>query len=150
MTSVLVLRIAILACVFLGGLFAIIAVAGREWQKKEVQDGLITKKATIGLWEACVFLTGDPTQCSTFKLKPGSLKGRLMYLQKDQLTSYLCFGHTMLLQIIVLIIFWTVNNMDTFVDFLQRQFILILFMHFLHRKDNSGKKKKISCKSSFM
>ena len=120
MTSVLVLRIAILACVFLGGLFAIIAVAGREWQKKEVQVGFITTKATIGLWEACVFSTGDPTQCSTFKLKPGSLKGRLMYLQKDQLTSYLCFGHTILLQIIVLIISWTVNNMDTFVDFLQR------------------------------
>ena len=148
MTSVLVLRIAILACVLLGGLFAIIAVAGREWQKKEVQDGLITKKATIGLWEACVFLTGDPTQCSTFKLKPGSLKGRLMYLQKDQLTSYLCFGHTILLQIIVLIIFCTVNNMDNFVDFWQ--FILILFMHFLHRKDNSARKRKKSCKSSFM
>lgn len=148
MTSVLVLRIAILACVLLGGLFAIIAVAGREWQKREVQDGLITKKATIGLWETCVFLTGDPTQCSTFKLKPGSLKGRLMYLQKDQLTSYLCFGHTILLQIIVLIIFCTVNNMDNFVDFWQ--FILILFMHFLHRKDNSARKRKKSCKSSFM
>lgn len=120
MTSVLVLRIAILACVFLGGLFAIIAAAGKEWQKKEVQSGFVTKKITIGLWETCGFLTGDPTQCSTFKLKAGSVKGRLMYLQKDQLYSYLCFGHTILLQIIVLIIFCTVNNMDTFVDFLQR------------------------------
>lgn len=150
MTSVLVLRIAILACVFLGGLFAIIAAAGKEWQKKEEQSGFVTTKATIGLWEACGFLTVDSTQCSTFKLKPGSLKGRLMYLQKDQLYSYLCFGHTILLQIIVLIIFCTVNNMDTFVDFLQRQFILVLFMHFFHRKDSSAKKKKLSCKSSFM
>ena len=148
MTSVLVLRVAILACALLGGLFAIIAVAGKEWQKKEVQFGFITKKATIGLWETCGLLTGDPTQCSTVKLKPGSLKGRLMYLQKDQLTSYLCFGHTILLQIIVLIIFCTVNNMDNVVDFWQ--FFLILFMHFLHRKDNSARKRKKSCKSSFM
>lgn len=55
--------------------------------KKEVQFGFVTTKSTVGLWETCGSLRGGPTKCNTFKLKPGSLKGRLLYLQKDQLTS---------------------------------------------------------------
>lgn len=52
MTFILVLRVAILSCIFLGVLFAIIATAGKEWEKYEI-DG-IDAKVTFGLWDYCV------------------------------------------------------------------------------------------------
>ena len=51
MTLIVVLRVAILPCIFLGVLFAIIAIAGKEWEKYEI-DG-IDGKVTFGLWDYC-------------------------------------------------------------------------------------------------
>ena len=51
MTFILVLRVAILSCIFLGVLFAIIATAGKEWEKYET-DG-IDARVTFGLWDYC-------------------------------------------------------------------------------------------------
>ena len=51
MTFILVLRVAILSWIFLGVLFAIIATAGKEWEKYEI-DG-IDGKVTFGLWDYC-------------------------------------------------------------------------------------------------
>lgn len=51
MKVVLILRFAILTCIFLGGLLAIIATAGKEWEKYEI-DG-IDGKVTFGLWDYC-------------------------------------------------------------------------------------------------
>ena len=50
--SIMVIRIAILLVIFLGGLFNIIAIAGREWRQLEVGAGLI--KQTFGLWDGCI------------------------------------------------------------------------------------------------
>ena len=90
MKSILVLRIAILACAFLGGLLAIIAAAGTEWQKSEYQEKLFTidifpRKivVTIGLWKYCSKAEGIGTQCRIMKIGKSSLKGRLTYLQSD-------------------------------------------------------------------
>ena len=51
MTFILVLRVAILTCIFLGVLFVIIATTGKEWEKYEIDgtDG----KVTFGLWDYC-------------------------------------------------------------------------------------------------
>ena len=51
MAFVLVLRVAILSCIFLGVLFAIIATAGKEWEKYEID--VIDTKITFGLWDNC-------------------------------------------------------------------------------------------------
>ena len=51
MTFILVLRVAILTCIFLGVFSAIIATAGKEWEKYEI-DG-IDGTVTFGLWEYC-------------------------------------------------------------------------------------------------
>ena len=52
MTFALVLRVAILPCIFLGVLFAFIATAGKEWEKYEID--LIDFKIIFGLWDYCV------------------------------------------------------------------------------------------------
>ena len=90
MKSILALRIAILACAFLGGLLAIIAVAGTEWQKLEHRVKVFTMDAiprkfvvTIGLWKYCSKVEGIGTQCRIFTIEKNSLKGRLTYLQSD-------------------------------------------------------------------
>ena len=51
MIFILVLRVAILSCIFLGVLFTIIATAGKEWEKYKI-DG-IDAKVTFGLWDYC-------------------------------------------------------------------------------------------------
>lgn len=51
MTLILVLRVAILSCIFLGVLFEIIATAGKEWEKYQI-DG-IDVKVIFGLWDYC-------------------------------------------------------------------------------------------------
>ena len=52
MTNPLILRVVIMVCIFLGRLFAIIATAGKEWQKYE-EIGYRYRKTTYyaGLWE---------------------------------------------------------------------------------------------------
>ena len=49
MTNPLILRVVFMICIFLGGLLAIIATAGKEWQKLEG----ICMTLTAGLWEYC-------------------------------------------------------------------------------------------------
>ena len=78
MGNILVLRIAILSCVLLGGLFAIIAAAGKEWHKIEIQISSTRKRTiTIGLWDICTKITGSPSQCIAIKILKTSLKGKL-------------------------------------------------------------------------
>ena len=49
MAIVLMTGIAILVVIFFGGLFSIIAVAGKEWRKAKNSQ----VKTTFGLWEVC-------------------------------------------------------------------------------------------------
>lgn len=62
MALVLMTRIAILVVIFFGGLFSIIAVAGKEWRKAKNSQG----KTTFGLWEVCGPLL--PNTCTTYKV----------------------------------------------------------------------------------
>lgn len=79
MKSILVLRITILACAFLGCLLAIIAVAGQEWQKSEFQvpkffsTDIIPRKIVLtnGLWKHCSKVEGIGTRCITMKIEKG-------------------------------------------------------------------------------
>ena len=50
MTNPLVLRVVLLVCIFLGGLFAIISTAGKEWLKR---DGIYYGYGRAGLWDYC-------------------------------------------------------------------------------------------------
>ena len=52
MTNPLILRVVLMVCIILGGLFAITATVGKEWQKREGIDGSIF---TEGLWEYCYY-----------------------------------------------------------------------------------------------
>ena len=74
--SIMVIRIAILLVIFLGGLFNIIAIAGREWRQLEVGAGLI--KQTFGLWDGCIERKGVSKICLPIKtsdLKKLNFKG---------------------------------------------------------------------------
>ena len=54
MINPLILRIVLLVCIFLGGLFAIIATAGKEWLKRDgIYDGYDRYTYTAGLWDYC-------------------------------------------------------------------------------------------------
>ena len=69
MANVLIPRIAILTCIFLGGLLAIVATAGKEWEKIEIRVNRDTSpyydyyyvrnweeyktEYKTGLWEYC-------------------------------------------------------------------------------------------------
>ena len=87
MANILVLGVAILSCMFLGGLFAIIAVAGKEWHKIETQISSNRKRTiTIGLWDICPKTTGSPSHCIAIKILKSSLKGKLWYFHTDLLT----------------------------------------------------------------
>ena len=44
----MILRAVLMICIILGGLFAIIATVGKEWQKREGIDGRII---TSGFWK---------------------------------------------------------------------------------------------------
>ena len=59
MAFILVLRVAILTCIFLGVVFAITATAGKEWVKYET-DGT-SNKLTHGLWDSCT--RGQSSTC---------------------------------------------------------------------------------------
>ena len=69
MKVTLILRFAILICIFLGGLLAIIATAGKEWQKLGIEQiGYHkTRTDTLGLWEHCVKVTTHILQFSQVK-----------------------------------------------------------------------------------
>ena len=58
--------IAILVVIFFGGLFSIIAVAGKEWRKTENSQD----KNTFGLWEVCedARALSLPNICTTYKV----------------------------------------------------------------------------------
>lgn len=54
MVNPLVLRVVIMVCIFLGGLLAIVATAGKEWQKQENSKyRYATSTYYAGLWEYC-------------------------------------------------------------------------------------------------
>lgn len=87
MTFTLVLRVAILSCIFLGVLLAIIAVAGKEWEKYEID--FIDFKATFGLWDYCTrgsqtsvyFSVNDLLkQWESSKLIKSSAKSKYLFL----------------------------------------------------------------------
>ena len=87
MTFTLVLRVAILSCIFLGVLFVIIATAGKEWEKYEID--FIDFKATFGLWDYCIrdsqtsfcFSVNDLLkQGQSLKLIKSSAKSKYLFL----------------------------------------------------------------------
>ena len=51
--------------ILLGGLFTIIAIAGKEWRQGENSAGTI--KETEGLWESCIEEKGVSKICATIK-----------------------------------------------------------------------------------
>ena len=54
MTNPFILRVVLMVCIFLGGLFAIIATAGKEWLKKQdICDGYGKSTHTAELWDYC-------------------------------------------------------------------------------------------------
>ena len=60
MAIILIRRVSILVCILLGGLFAVHATVGKEWQKFEqkfpygyVNPRLVKEKYYAGLWEFC-------------------------------------------------------------------------------------------------
>ena len=65
MAIILIIRVALLACIFVGGLFAIIATAGKEWQKHETKEFHVTETYTVGLWDFCVKRTRYRNQQET-------------------------------------------------------------------------------------
>ena len=74
--SIALVRILILLVIFLGGLLAIIAIAGKEWAQLEKDAG--TLKETGGLWETCVDTEGVRKNCTTIimsDLTKDNLKG---------------------------------------------------------------------------
>ena len=86
MAFILVLRVAILTCIFLGVVFAIIATAGKEWVKYEI-DGT-SNKLTHGLWDycargqssACLSINDVLKQFERAKLIERSTKGEDVFL----------------------------------------------------------------------
>ena len=83
MVNPLILRVVIMVCIFLGGLLAIVATAGKEWQKQEninYRHGKSTYYA--GLWEYCSkqsYYYDSYTTCSpvdeVLKMMKSSIKG---------------------------------------------------------------------------
>ena len=70
------IRIAILFVISLGGLFTIIAIAGKEWMQREYGAGTIKENA--GLWEGCSETEGLPKICVSIKtsyFKENNIKG---------------------------------------------------------------------------
>ena len=59
--AILLIRIAILFVIFLGGLFAILAIAGKEWRQRKEPGGT----ATFGLWDTCSDPKVGPKVCIT-------------------------------------------------------------------------------------
>ena len=53
MAIILILRVVMLACITLGELLAIVATAGKEWQKYEFRSSTIGYTFTYGLWKYC-------------------------------------------------------------------------------------------------
>ena len=53
MAIILILRVVILACIFLGGRLAIFATAGKEWQKYEFRSSTNAHTFKYGLWKYC-------------------------------------------------------------------------------------------------
>ena len=61
--AIMLIRIAILLVIFLGGLFTLLAIAGKEWrQLKESGDAV-----SQGLWGICVDQIGIAEICQTLK-----------------------------------------------------------------------------------
>ena len=99
MTNPLILRVVLLVCIFLGGLFAIIATAGKEWLKREdIYDGYDKSTYTAGLWDYC-FNEGDyyysytlcfPVNRILRKMK-SSLKGNDFFMSIESGRKYVTF-----------------------------------------------------------
>ena len=68
MEIVLITRIVILLVIFLGALFSITAIAGKEWQKLELPQGSIKINLTFGLWKTCKVKTEESNDCNTLKV----------------------------------------------------------------------------------
>ena len=72
--AIILIRIAILLVIFLGGLFTIIAIAGKEW--RQLKGSKIT--ATESLWEICGETIWTKKTCETIKtseLEKNNVKG---------------------------------------------------------------------------
>lgn len=74
--EIMLIRIAILLVIFLGGLFTILAIAGKEWRQLKRSEGT----ATESLWETCVDIDTIVTinTCQTIKtsdLEKNNVKG---------------------------------------------------------------------------
>lgn len=54
MAIILMLRVAILSCLFLGGLFTSIAIFENKWQKYAVTDQYNHIILNAGLWKYCI------------------------------------------------------------------------------------------------
>ena len=88
MAIILILRVALLVCILLGGLFAILATAGKEWQKFEQQFSyrydnpiVIKEKYYAGLWEFCyarAILYQLHTICAPVNSQSRLLKGSII------------------------------------------------------------------------
>ena len=87
MINPLILRIVLLVCIFLGGLFAIIATAGKEWQKREdIHDDFGKITYTAGLWDSCYKIShyfDSVTSCSSLNMKNSSLKGNYFFMSVE-------------------------------------------------------------------
>lgn len=53
MAIILILSVVMLACITLGELLAIVATAGKEWQKYEFRSSANAHTLTYGLWKYC-------------------------------------------------------------------------------------------------
>ena len=86
----LILRVFTLSCIFLGGIFAIIATAGKEWQIFESHVSYrvgyssyrnVTVTNKFGLWEYCTddtyFGYRSRPNCKPVNNKLNSIKGNL-------------------------------------------------------------------------
>ena len=73
-----------MVCIFLGGMFAIIATAGKEWQKREdIHDDFGKITYTAGLWDSCYKISNyfdSVTSCSPANMKKSSLKRNYIFM----------------------------------------------------------------------
>ena len=97
MTNPLILRVALMICIFLGGLLETIATAGKEWQKLDGNYNTYT----AGLWEYCYYYKEtyyyyyySETRCAPIndilRYTKSNIKGNysLMSIESDREYSY--------------------------------------------------------------
>ena len=86
MVNPLILRVVVMVCIFLGGFLAIVATAGKEWQKHEnIRYRYAKRTYYAGLWEYCSkesYYYNSHTRCSpvdeVLKMMKSSIKGNYL------------------------------------------------------------------------